>query len=285
MRLVASLCVLAVLVSACAGGDPGTGDGSTTTTTLGGVEGPVFVDFTDILYLESFPVQVRLVVRGSLPTPCHQVQWAVGDASDALDVELWSVVALGQDCAQVLEPFEVSIPLGSYEVADVPVSLNGEQVGRIFIGDAAVSGSSSLVGGGWSFGMCLGYCNADLVVDGDKLILTGRNRELEEPLFVNRGSLTAIGQERLATALQALGAEPLDSVFGCPDCADGGAAYLGLDRDGVSSRHDMEFGSPPEMLAELHGIAMGMIDALETCESDEVIAVDNDCQAWEGFEL
>ena len=103
MRLLACLCVLAVGLGACAVDDSEPGQSSTTTSLAGGIEGPVFIDSTEILYLESFPVQVRLVVRGSLPTPCHQAQWSVEDDGERIDVTLRSVVALGQDCAAVLE--------------------------------------------------------------------------------------------------------------------------------------------------------------------------------------
>jgi len=283
MRLFACFCALTVLVSACAGGDTGAGDNPTTTTGSGGVEGPVFVDSTEILYLESFPVQVRLSVRGSLPSPCHQTEWSVDTDGAAIDVTLWSVVALGQVCAQVLEPFEVSIPLGSFEAADLAVLLNGESIGRLAIGAETISGGALLVGAGWSFGMCLGLCNADLVVQAEGLMLTARDRENGEPLYVNRGSLTLVGLKRIASALEHLSGVALDPTYGCPDCADGGAAYLVLTRDEVTSRHDMEFGRPPEVLAELQGLVAQVIDALERCASNDLVAPADDCVPWEGF--
>ena len=61
-----------------ASASPGsTASPGTETAPTDGEEGPVYVDSTDILYLESFPVQVRLLVQGSLPTPCHEAAWAV----------------------------------------------------------------------------------------------------------------------------------------------------------------------------------------------------------------
>lgn len=283
MRLFTFLCALAVLVSACAVEDPGSNDNPTTTTTLGGIEGPVFVDSTEILYLESFPVQVRLVVRGSLPTPCHRAQWSVEDDGTAIEVTLWSVIALGQSCAQVLEPFEVSIPLGSFETSTSTVVLNGDEIGRLDLGAQPGGGEANLVGAGWSFGMCLGLCNADLVIDGEELVLTARDREKAEPLYENRGSLTTAGVERIAAVAERLRGVTLEAVYGCPDCADGGAFYLELTRDGASTRHDMEFGSPPPVLAELYGLATAIIDALETCVSTKLVTVGDDCIPWEGF--
>lgn len=281
VRLFASLFALALVMSACAGDDPGSSDGSTTTTKAGAVVGPVFVDFTDILYLESFPVQVRLHIRGSLPTPCHQAQWDVEETDGGIEVTLWSVLALGQNCAQVLEPFEVTVPLGSFETADLPVLLNGEQIGRISIGEELVSGA--LVGAGWSFGMCGGYCWIDLVLAEDLVQVTGGGWTSDEPLFVNRGTLTGKGRSRLTAAITELGGALLDDVYGCPDCADGGSSYLVLDRGGVVSRHDMEYGWPPEVLAELQGLALAIIDSLEACRSDDLVTVDEECDPWEGF--
>lgn len=282
-RLFACFFVLAVLVSACVAGDAGFGDGSTTTTPAGGIEGPVFIDSTELLYLESFPVQVRLLVRGSLPTPCHVAEWSVGGGVGAIEVSLWSVVALGQNCAQVLEPFAVSIALGSFETADLAVVLNDEQIGRVVVGEVPAAARVSLVGAGWSFGMCGGYCTADLVLIDGSLTLVGGGWTSDEPLYENGGTLTANGNELITAAVAGLSGLPLESVYGCPDCADGGAAYVVVDRDGVSSRHEMEFGRPPEVLAELHELAMAMIDALETCQSDEMVIVANDCEAWQGF--
>lgn len=283
MRLFACLCVLAVVLGACAVDDSEPGRSSTTTTPAGGIEGPVFIDSTEILYLESFPVQVRLLVRGSLPTPCHELQWSLEDAGGAIDVTLWSVAALGQNCAQVLEPFEVSIALGSFKTADLAVVANGEQIGRVVVGDVPVAGRDSLVGAGWSFGMCGGYCTADLVMVDGSLILVGGGWTSDEPLYEHRGTLTAKGNGLISAAVEKLRGLPLEPVYGCPDCADGGAAYVVLDRDGVSSRHDMEFGRPPEILAQLHELAMAMIDALETCRSDEIVVVSDDCEPWQGL--
>jgi hypothetical protein len=185
LRLFTPCLAVILLVTACGGVDRGSGIASPTVP--GGGEGPVFVDSTEILYLESFPVQVRLAVRGSLPTPCHEPVWEVEDLGWTIDIRLWSEADPAQSCIRVLEPFEISIPLGSFESASSPIVLNGEQIGRLAIGVEPASGDVSLVGAGWSFGMCGGYCNADLAVLGEGLVLTGRSRMSEEPLYVNRG--------------------------------------------------------------------------------------------------
>ena len=242
---------------------------------------PLYVDATDLLYLESYPIQVYLLVQGSLPTPCHEPVWEVRELEDRIDVRLWSEAAPGRLCMAVLEPVDISVPLGAHASASLPVTLNGSEVGRIEIEGEAVPAETALTGAGWSFGMCLGYCRADLQIAGPQLVLTGREHMSEEPLFVNTGTLTVLGLDRLDAALASLSVDELQPLYGCPDCADGGAAYLGFSQDGRSSRHDVEFGGPPEELAEAYDLAMDLMAALETCVSNDLVDVATDCQAQE----
>jgi hypothetical protein len=97
------------------------------------VRGPVFVESSEILMLESFPVQVRLHVAGTLPTPCHELMWDVADPDEEgrILVDLYSESDPGLACIQIIEPFDVSIPLGSYAEGSFTVWLNAEKVGEI----------------------------------------------------------------------------------------------------------------------------------------------------------
>jgi len=242
---------------------------------------PVYVDATDLLYLESYPVQVHLVVEGSLPTPCHEPLWEVEDLGDRVDVRLWSEAEPDRLCMAVLEPVELSILLGAYTSASLPVTLNGSEVGRIEIAGQAGSAESALTAAGWSFGMCLGYCLADLEIAGLELVLTGREHTSQEPVFVNSGTLTSLGQDRLDAALASLSVDELEPLYGCPDCADGGAAYLTFSADGATTRHDVELGAPPDAMAEPYDLAMELMAALEACRSSDLVSVAADCQAQE----
>jgi hypothetical protein len=255
------------------------GQSGTETGPAGDGVGPVYIDSAEVLYLESWPVQVQLWVTGSVPTPCHEVAYEVQDFGSSLDVLLWSITDPAADCIAVLEPFELGIPLGSYESADLPVLLNGEQIGRIDLGD--VTPGPVLQGAGWSFGFCLGYCNADLHLDGDELVLTVSDRAGDSPLFINRGSLTAEGRASLDAALAALDGVKLEPVYGCPDCADGGAAHLDIVRGSETMRVEMGFGQPPEVLAELYVVAMSLIDSLETCEPGPLVETDAACSPYQ----
>lgn len=92
--------------------------------------GDAFVDSSDLLTLESYPLQFMLNLKGSLPTPCHQLRVAVNppDAENKVIVEVYSVYSLDQICAQVLSPFDVNISLGSFPAGAYTLWVNGSKV-------------------------------------------------------------------------------------------------------------------------------------------------------------
>ena len=134
-RILLGVLALVLVTPACGNGpeDPVDSDGIPSSTTrqaeIPEDASPFFVDTAEILLMESFPVQVALSVTGSLPTPCHQPVWEVQDDGQALHVTLASVADPEMACIQVLEPAELSIPLGSFESGARTVILNGEEVG------------------------------------------------------------------------------------------------------------------------------------------------------------
>jgi hypothetical protein len=92
--------------------------------------GPVYVDQVELGMLESFPVQVRLILYGTLPNPCAKFGWQVGepDAQGRIEVQAFSLQETGLACIQVLQPMQETIPLGAFTAGSFSVWLNGEQV-------------------------------------------------------------------------------------------------------------------------------------------------------------
>ena len=93
--------------------------------------GNAFIDTSEVVLLESYPVQVELVLKGNLPTPCHQLRAIVSppDGQNSIQVEVYSLIDPDMICTQVLDPFEARIPLGSYTEGAFTVFVNGEVVG------------------------------------------------------------------------------------------------------------------------------------------------------------
>jgi len=124
LLLIVALVVLAAglgIAWASMSDDPAGGDQAdqTTTTSPGepaAVRSPVYVDSVEVLLLESYPVQVRALVRGNLPTPCHSLGWESTDpdAAGRITLEIHSTSDPDTVCAEVLEPFEEAIDVGSF---------------------------------------------------------------------------------------------------------------------------------------------------------------------------
>lgn len=94
--------------------------------------GEVFIDSSDLLIMESYPVQIALVLKGALPTPCNKLRVVANppDEKDRIQVKVYSVINPAETCIQVLEPLDVNIGLGSYPSGHYSVWVNGDMVGE-----------------------------------------------------------------------------------------------------------------------------------------------------------
>lgn len=90
--------------------------------------GPAFVEGHDLLILESYPLQFMLTLRGNLPTPCNQIRVMVAapDANNVITVDVYSLSDPNLLCAEVIQPFEVNLPLGSFAAGHYRLMINGE---------------------------------------------------------------------------------------------------------------------------------------------------------------
>ena len=94
--------------------------------------GNVYIDRSELLIMESYPVQIALVLQGSLPTPCNQLRVIAKppDKQNRIQVDVYSVVDPELICVQVLEPFEANSGLGSFPPGHYSVWVNGEMIGE-----------------------------------------------------------------------------------------------------------------------------------------------------------
>jgi hypothetical protein len=141
-HLLATLTVLVLFLAACVGADtPVTSQPSdpqpmpTSTRDLGDMqEGAVFIDSSDLLIMESYPVQINLHLVGNLPTPCHHFQADVSapNSQNEIHVRVYSLVNPMVMCTQVLQPFDenVSIPMTGAADGTYSVLVNGQLVGE-----------------------------------------------------------------------------------------------------------------------------------------------------------
>jgi hypothetical protein len=125
MKTLVSVALALSLVAVACGDDDATTTSTDPDSTID--RGAVFLGTVEFLYLESYPVQVQAILVGNLPTPCHELKWKL-DATEpsAPDLEVWSEIDITVSCIQVLEPFEETIPIGSFETGSYDLTVNGE---------------------------------------------------------------------------------------------------------------------------------------------------------------
>lgn len=93
----------------------------------------VYLDEVSILTLESFPLQHKLFIKGSLPTPCHKLRVNVPqpDEEGQVQVEVYALSQPGEICIQVLKPFEVYVSLPQPLAGALKIWVNGDYIGEI----------------------------------------------------------------------------------------------------------------------------------------------------------
>ncbi len=99
------------------------------------VRAPAFVEKSEVVSPKSASDQFTLTVSGSLPSPCNLLQTNVKapDDQNRIQVEVYSLLPPDKVCAQVLVPFETSVPLGSLKSGSYTVVLNDKQVGELTV--------------------------------------------------------------------------------------------------------------------------------------------------------
>jgi hypothetical protein len=90
----------------------------------------VYLESVDLVAMTSEPPQFSLLIKGNLPTPCHQLRVVSheADAQNRIMLEVYSLANPQAVCVQMLQPFEQSIQLGSFPAGHYTVWINGKQV-------------------------------------------------------------------------------------------------------------------------------------------------------------
>jgi inhibitor of cysteine peptidase len=134
--LLASVLLASLSLSACAGG------GSTPFPTIPKdgetLFGKATVEEVEVIYLESFPLQVHVQAKGYLADSCTAIDEVnVVRADHRFEVEITTRRPAQEMCAQMVQPFEKSIPLDVYGLAagDYSVDVNGVQAEFTFTQD------------------------------------------------------------------------------------------------------------------------------------------------------
>ena len=103
----------------------------------------VFMNFAKsrLIVSATRPVQVQAVLVGNLPDPCHVLRVVLGatTVTKTINISVYSLVKPGSSCATVLQPFSVTVPLGSFSSGSYTVFVNGTKLGTFSAGAATTT--------------------------------------------------------------------------------------------------------------------------------------------------
>jgi len=98
---------------------------------------------------------------------------------------------------------------------------------------------------GTSFGMCSGYCASQLTITANDVDYTlygwDENETVYQPVAIS-DTVDSIVWENLNTFLDFELFMNLDTIYGCPDCADGGAEWFEIATNDTIKRVTIEYG-------------------------------------------
>ncbi len=127
---------------------------------------------------------------------------------------------------------------------------------------------------GWSFGMCGGECLGELIVATDGAVSLETRGWGNEVFTTVTGTAHADTLEALGAAYDALDRTALQTTYGCPDCADGGAEYARFVDSINPPESTWEYGNPPAELQAIRDVLRPLTDAVWACEDGQGFDLD-----------
>jgi hypothetical protein len=105
---------------------------------------------------------------------------------------------------------------------------------------------------GTSFGKCLGYCRKELEITATGMTLTrsGWNTKEYPPMSVWQ-EISRDEWQRLVQLIDQKMIAQIEDIYGCPDCADGGAEWIEVIQGDFSKKVTFEFGTTLEPIQPL----------------------------------
>lgn len=87
---------------------------------------------SQLVVTASEPAQAKVTLSGSMTDPCHFLRVVVTppDATNTINIDVYSLVDTNTACVTKIETFLASIPLGSYASGTYTVMVNGDRLGQ-----------------------------------------------------------------------------------------------------------------------------------------------------------
>ncbi len=164
---------------------------------------------------------------------CFENYFTLGDINNDSMINVQDIVLLVSFVLQIEFPTDTEFLAADY---------NGDGILNILdvvsIVDLILNPQTSIqINSGTSYGECWGYCVFGLELDNSNVLFTASGWGWYEfpDLLLEDNLSQEIGQQ-IIELIDFEYFQSLDDVYGCPDCADGGAEFIEIIYDGVAKQ-------------------------------------------------
>ncbi len=166
---------------------------------------------------------------------CFENSFTLGDINNDSMINVQDIVLLVSFVLQIDFPTDTEFMAADY---------NGDGILNILdivnIVDLILNPQTSIqINSGTSYGECWGYCVFELELDNSNALFTASSWGSWYDEFLDlllEDNLSQEAWQQLVTLIDFEYFQSLDDVYGCPDCADGGAEFIEIIYDGVAKQ-------------------------------------------------
>ena len=164
---------------------------------------------------------------------CFEISFTLGDINYDSLINVQDIVLLVSFVLQTDFPTDTEFMAADY---------NGDGILNILdvvsIVDLILSPQVSIqINSGTSYGECWGYCVFELELDNSNALFTASGWGWYEfPDLLLEDNLSQEMWQQIIELIDFEYFQSLDDVYGCPDCADGGAEFIEIIYDGVAKQ-------------------------------------------------
>ena len=164
---------------------------------------------------------------------CFENSFTLGDINNDSMINVQDIVLLVSFVLQIDFPTDTEFMAADY---------NGDGILNILdvvnIVDLILNPQTSIqINSGTSYGECWGYCVFELELDNSNALFTASGWGWYEfPDLLLEDNLSQEMWQQIIELIDFEYFQSLDDVYGCPDCADGGAEFIEIIYDGVAKQ-------------------------------------------------
>jgi hypothetical protein len=133
----------------------------------------------------------------------------------------------------------------------------------------AVNKTMTKIRYGTSFGECMGYCMNEMVIEQTNVKLKSTSWDTANyPVKQCQKSISAEKWNELTGLTYGISFNSLDSIYGCPDCADGGAEWVEITTPEWKHKVTVDYSGPnrPVVLEALLDSLRALKTTFKGCE-------------------